>query len=150
MISVVRRLSFCAGHRVMNHESKCRNLHGHQYELEIFATAPELDPLGRVIDFSVLKDRVGKWIDDHWDHGFILFEKDSEAWLAMEQVEGQKTFSFPYNPTAENIAQYILKVVGPVNLPDSHVQIYKVICHETPNCRAEVYDQPIDTRNLHD
>ena len=35
MISVTRRLEFDAGHRIPDHRSQCRNLHGHRYVLEI-------------------------------------------------------------------------------------------------------------------
>ena len=72
MITCTRRFQFCAGHRVHRHESKCRNLHGHNYVLFVTVTAPELDSLGRVIDFSIIKGLVGDWIDSKWDHGFIL------------------------------------------------------------------------------
>ncbi len=137
MIQCVRKIQFCAGHRVMAHESKCRNLHGHQYELEIFATSDQLDHLGRVIDFSVLKGKIGGWVDRYWDHGFILFGADTEAWAAVESVSGQKMFSLPYNPTAENIAWYMLKTVCPELMAGTGVRVWKVVCHETPNCRAE-------------
>jgi len=137
MISAVRRVSFCAGHRIAGHESKCRNLHGHQYEIEIFATAKDLDSLGRVIDFAVLK-RIGNWIDQAWDHGFILWHEDSEAWKAMAEIKEQKTFVFPSNPTAENIAKYILEEIAPSVLSGFPVEVWKVVCYETPNCRAEV------------
>lgn len=52
MITVTRVLEFDAGHRVVNHESKCATLHGHRYKVEIVAAAPGLDSLGRVIDFG--------------------------------------------------------------------------------------------------
>ena len=55
-IEAVRKIHFSAGHRVYGHESKCSNLHGHNYVLWVHAGAKELDELGRVIDFSVLKD----------------------------------------------------------------------------------------------
>ena len=54
MITCTRRIQFCAGHRVMGHEGKCRNLHGHNYVVFVTAQADELDSVGRVIDFSVL------------------------------------------------------------------------------------------------
>ncbi len=137
MISVVRKLDFCAGHRVVGHEGKCKNLHGHQYQIEVHATAPDLDSLGRVIDFSVLKDRVGSFIDKEWDHGFLLWNKDSEALQAMAIITGQKIFLLPYNPTAENIARFLLQSCRSL-LNSSGVSVYKIVCHETPNCRAEV------------
>ena len=60
MIEITRRLEFDAGHRVLGHEGKCKNLHGHRYSAEITVTAPDLDGLGRVIDFGVIKEKVWK------------------------------------------------------------------------------------------
>ena len=79
MTSIQRRFQFCAGHRIPRHESKCRNLHGHNYVLWLEVSAPELDALGRVIDFGVIKELIGSWIETHWDHGFILCLNDDEA-----------------------------------------------------------------------
>ena len=79
MITVTRRLEWDAMHRIPLHESKCRAFHGHRYAAEITCTAPQLDDLGRVVDFGVIKQLVGSWIDDHWDHTAILMEGDEEA-----------------------------------------------------------------------
>jgi hypothetical protein len=56
---IVRRIAFSAGHRVHGHESKCRHFHGHNY-VAYFHALPRrgLDPLGRVIDFGVIKARL--------------------------------------------------------------------------------------------
>jgi len=123
----------------MNHESKCRNLHGHNYVAFITAKVNngKLDPVGRVVDFSVLKDRVGGWIEENWDHGFICYTKDTSAILAVESIEGQKVFKLPANPTAENMAEYLLSIVGPKVLEGSGVSLCRVVLHETENCKAE-------------
>ena len=85
-ITCTRRIQFCAGHRVKNHESKCRNLHGHNYVVWITAKLDAgTDELGRVVDFSVLKARIGGWIEDAWDHGFILWDQDDEAIAAVQE-----------------------------------------------------------------
>ena len=55
MIECSRKIDFDAGHRVIGHKNKCQYLHGHRYTLEITATALELDELGMVVDFGVLK-----------------------------------------------------------------------------------------------
>ena len=121
-----RRLQFCAGHRVMGHENKCAHLHGHNYvtllraqqisaqaelaltiQQELKEYDPGLDSIGRVVDFSILKLRIGKWIDKHWDHGFIIHNDDivaERALLVFQASHPQKIFKLPYNPTAENRA----------------------------------------------
>jgi 6-pyruvoyltetrahydropterin/6-carboxytetrahydropterin synthase len=136
MLSCARRLQFCAGHRIAHHENKCAFLHGHNYVALIHAVAPQLDDLGRVIDFSVLKERIGTWIDTHWDHGFLLAEDDYEARDAVKLVVGQKLFLMPSNPTAENMARYLLEEIAPQVLVGTTVKIVKVELWETENCFA--------------
>jgi 6-pyruvoyltetrahydropterin/6-carboxytetrahydropterin synthase len=148
--SAHRRIQFCAGHRVMNHGSKCRNMHGHNYVAHIHARATALDSLGMVIDFGVLKEVVGGWIDEKWDHGFIYYEKDLVVKNALHtfqagEVAGatgdktfyQKMFELPTNPTAENMAQYLLETANEL-LRDHGVEVWKVVLEETENCSAEV------------
>src|SRR5262249_22784820 len=56
MITATRRIQFAAGHRVFGHEGKCRYLHGHNFVALVTAAADDLDAVGRVIDFGVLKE----------------------------------------------------------------------------------------------
>jgi 6-pyruvoyltetrahydropterin/6-carboxytetrahydropterin synthase len=141
MITCTRRIQFCAGHRVMNHESKCRNLHGHNYVVHLtaqLADGHQLDPLGRVVDFSVLKERIGSWIEEHWDHGFVLFTNDEEAIAAVTAIEGQKVYLMNRNPTAENIGAYLLEVGGALLADIPGLRLTGVRVEETENCQAEV------------
>lgn len=138
MTTAVRRIQFCAGHRVWKHEHRCANLHGHNYVAFVHAEADGLDALGRVIDFRVLKEKISGWIDDNWDHGFICHQDDSETLNAMQAVPNQKVFTFDANPTAENLADYLLRVVGPQQLNGTGVRLVRVVLWETENCYAEV------------
>jgi 6-pyruvoyltetrahydropterin/6-carboxytetrahydropterin synthase len=88
-----------------------------------YATVPQLDALGRVIDFSELKTRLGGWIDTYWDHGFVLHEDDIEALEALKKVAGQKLHTLKANPTVENLADYLLRAVAPRELADTGVQV---------------------------
>ena len=65
-ITVMRKVQFCAGHRLLGHEGKCANLHGHNYLVEFHVTGKEVDELGRVVDFAVINRLFKGWIDDHW------------------------------------------------------------------------------------
>jgi len=136
MITCTRRLQFCCGHRIQKHESKCRNLHGHNYVAFFEARADILDRAGRIIDFGVLKQRIGGWIDAEWDHGFVLDAADSIALDAVKLLPGQKIFTVPFPPTAENMASYLLRVVCPQVMADSGVEVFRVTLWETENCYA--------------
>lgn len=136
MASIIctRRLEFDAAHRVMEHESKCKNLHGHRYVVEAGFTAPELDRLGRVVDFGVIKERLGAWIDNNWDHTTILFEMDKELGKAICDITDQQVFYLPSNPTAENMAAYLLESVCPQLFADYGLKCVSIRLYETPNC----------------
>jgi len=134
-ITITRKLEADIGHRLVGHEGKCRNVHGHRYVFEVEVTAPDLDAVGRVIDFSVIKAELGGWIDEHWDHGFIYQAGDPiEGFLIAND---QRRFMMVNSPTAENIAALFKSVA--VNLMAQHgIDVVSVKLWETPNCFALV------------
>lgn len=139
-IEAVRKIHFSAGHRVHGHESKCSNLHGHNYVLWVHATAKELDSLGRVIDFSVLKEKIDSWIQLHWDHTFLVYDKDLEIMTLDHQIKKNKPWFICYfNPTAENMARYLFESIIPMLLEETGVSVTKVVLYETENCKVEIY-----------
>ncbi len=142
MITCSRRLEFDAGHRLLNHESRCRNLHGHRYSAVIEATAEELDEVGRVVDFSVIKTGVGAWIDEHWDHGVILEKDDLEVIECCERIDS-KCYVVPFPPTAEHLALYLFERASGL-LFDHGVRVVSVTLWETPNCHA-TYRPDVET-----
>jgi len=136
--TICRILEIDAGHRVVGHEGKCASLHGHRYKFEIYATADDLDNIGRVIDFSILKEVIGNWLEHNWDHAMILWEEDPVAYLwQSDALSDQKFFALPYNPTAENLASYLFEEAEKLLKPYG-VRVIKIVCWETPNCFAIV------------
>lgn len=145
MIQVTRRIQFCAGHRLLHHEGRCRHVHGHNYVALLTAeTEPgaaergdlaALDAVGRVVDFAVLKERIGGWIDRHWDHQFLVHRADAEL-LEFLRATQQPHYVLDLNPTAEAMADHLLRVVGPQVLPGTGVRLVRVDLWETENCFA--------------
>ena len=139
-LSLIRQLKFCAGHRLYKHESKCAFFHGHNYRVDIEVVGQgggtEVDAVGRVVDFSQIKQRMLGWLDAHWDHAFIVFEQDQNALAAVRMVEPTKYFVLPWNPTAENMARYLLEVVCPGVLADLGVVARRVSVWETDEACA--------------
>lgn len=135
VISVRRIHDFSAGHRVVGHEHRCRFLHGHNYRVTFECTALELDDLGRVIDFSMLKQLLCQWLEDNWDHRTLLWEKDDL--IGVLGAIADSVVQVPFNPTAENMASYLLKVVGPQQLAGTGVTLSRVTVEETRKCSAE-------------
>ena len=136
-LTIMRRIKFCAGHRLFKHGGKCENFHGHNYVAEFFVTGDEVDEVGRVIDFSELKQRTKGWIDEHWDHAFLVFEQDTNAIQALEMVQPFRLFKMPYNPTAENMARYLLEEMCPMVLEGTGARATSVRIWETDESYAE-------------
>jgi 6-pyruvoyltetrahydropterin/6-carboxytetrahydropterin synthase len=157
MISATRYHDLSFGHRVTGHESKCAHLHGHNYRIHftvIGEAGQPLDPVGRVVDFGTINSLLCAWIEEHWDHRFLAWEKDP-VMLAIERALGQlvRTDSShrdslncfggsivwtPFNPTAENLAIHLLEVIGPALLGNYNLTLVKVKVEETRKCSAEV------------
>jgi 6-pyruvoyltetrahydropterin/6-carboxytetrahydropterin synthase len=137
MITCTRKLHFDAAHRIVNHESKCKYVHGHRYVVDATFVSNNLDSLGRVVDFGVIKEKLGNWIDKNWDHNIILWQKDESLGKMIEIETKQKVFYLPSNPTAENIADYLLNVVCAELFCNEDVKCVKIVVSETPNCYAE-------------
>lgn len=133
MRTITRRLEVDAGHRLLNHEGKCQNYHGHRYVFLISCEAAELDAVGRVVDFSVIKARVGKWLDDTIDHGMVL-QADDPLVSVLHALQTKFTV-LPCPPTAENLAELVFRKAYEL-LVDTGVRVTKVECFETPNCSA--------------
>mgnify|MGYP001172893556 CR=1 FL=1 len=144
-LTIMRRVKFCAGHRLHRHGGKCEFFHGHNYVADFYVTAHEVDDVGRVIDFADLKRLFKGWLDEHWDHGFVLHEADENGIRAIKQVEPCKFYLLPNNPTAENMATYLLSEVCPQLLADTGVTASKVVIWETDESFAEASLDSADT-----
>jgi len=122
------------GHRVYGHESKCAQFHGHGYVFTFTCRSNDLDSLGRIIDFSVVKSRLCQWIEDNWDHRFLLWDQDP-ALSPMRDLD-RSVVAVPFNPTAEKMAEYLVEVVGPQQLTGLHVTLTDCKVEETSKCWA--------------
>jgi 6-pyruvoyltetrahydropterin/6-carboxytetrahydropterin synthase len=136
-LEIMKRIDFCAGHRLFRHGGKCEFFHGHNYVADFHVTADEVDDVGRVIDFADLKALFKGWLDEHWDHGFLLCQEDENGIEAIRLVKPCKYYVLPYNPTAENMALYLLHQVCPKLLSDSPARVSRVVIWETANACAE-------------
>jgi 6-pyruvoyltetrahydropterin/6-carboxytetrahydropterin synthase len=126
---VTKEIHFCYGHRLLNYDGKCRNLHGHNGKAVVTLEAPALDRLGMVVDFSELKTVVGKWIDDTLDHKMLLHKDDPVLPELLRQ--GEPVVTLDENPTAENIARLIFDRAKQAGLP-----VVEVVLWETDNSFA--------------
>ena len=82
MTTIIKRfVETDTGHRVPNHKSKCKHMHGHRYRWEaviegdIVQTSGVSDE-GMLMDFSDISEILVNYIHDVVDHSFIVYEKD--------------------------------------------------------------------------
>jgi 6-pyruvoyltetrahydropterin/6-carboxytetrahydropterin synthase len=132
--SALRYHDISCGHRVVGHEGKCRYLHGHNYRVHFACVTPSLDSVGRVVDFSVMKDKLCMWLEDVLDHRMLIWVNDPI--LAQLQAIDPTIVVTPFNPTAENIAKYLVEDVGPRLLEGTGVTLQQVVVEETRKCAA--------------
>jgi 6-pyruvoyltetrahydropterin/6-carboxytetrahydropterin synthase len=143
--SAERYHDISCGHRVAGHESKCQHMHGHNYRVH-FKCEGELDEIGRVIDFSVIKAKLCMWLEDNWDHKFLVWTEDElmqSVYSAVFSTGGKVNRMFDqsmvwtdFNPTAENMAEYLVTVVGPQQLAGLGVTLVECRIEETRKCSA--------------
>ena len=126
-LTIMRRIKFCAGHRLHKHGGKCEHFHGHNYMADFYVTGDQVDDVGRVIDFAELKKLFKGWIDENWDHGFVLNKDDENGLAAVKIVVPCRYYVLPYNPTSENMATYLLREVCPELLAGKGVSATKVV-----------------------
>lgn len=142
MHTVTRYHDFSAGHRVHGHESKCAHLHGHNYRVHFTCAAAQLDDVGRVIDFGVIKTTLCEWLEHYWDHRFLIW-RDDPMWPYLIELDRTGVVKVPFNPTAENMAEYLVNVVGPALLKDTGVVLIGVTIEETAKCSASYHRQAV-------
>jgi len=131
---VTKRFRFEAAHRLPDHKGKCRYYHGHTYTVEVRLAADTLDEGGMVVDFGVLKEKVGTWVDANWDHAMLLRRNDPLGeWLILHSM---KVFLFDESPTAEIMASHLFDVARGMNT--ARVEVVALTIWETPDSYATV------------
>ena len=99
-----------SAHFLRGYEGKCKDLHGHTWKIEVVIVSDQLDAIGMVADFAVLKKQLKEFLKviDH---------------VCLNDLPHFKEV----NPTTENIAQYIYthfsKDIKPLKI--KHVQVWE-------------------------
>ena len=149
MLTITRKLEFDAGHRIPDHKSQCRNLHGHRYTLLITLVGAVVEQEGSsdngmVMDFSDIKALANTHLVDRWDHAFLVYRGDSAVCQFLDSLPGHKTVVLDCIPTVENLARVAFDILQNVyqDRYGTGLALHKVTLYETPNCWAEVGPDP--------
>jgi 6-pyruvoyltetrahydropterin/6-carboxytetrahydropterin synthase len=142
---ITRRLEFDAGHRIPDHQSQCRHLHGHRYVVEITLAGDVIDTKGlpnngMVMDFSEVKALAMRYLVEIWDHAFLCWRDDKLVAEFLAGLPDHKTVLLDRVPTAENLAKLAFELLDAVyrDRYGNHLQLERVRLYETPNCWADV------------
>lgn len=130
MFRVVINDRFSSAHFLRNYKGKCENLHGHNYQVEVFVLAKHLNNDEMVIDFTELK-KITKDVLNQIDH------------CLLNDIE----FFKQNNPTSENIALFIYdKILERVEFDEktkdkfANITLEKVRVWETDQQYAEYFN----------
>jgi 6-pyruvoyltetrahydropterin/6-carboxytetrahydropterin synthase len=121
MFILKKSFKFDSAHRLPNYDGKCKNLHGHTWELEVECQGIHLNlegfKVGMLIDYGDIGAVVKPMLEKYFDH---LFLNNS-----LPDLE---------NPTSEEIARWIYNYLKP-SLPS----LFAITIHESPtaSCRYE-------------
>ena len=143
-MQITRRLEFDAGHRIPNHASQCRHLHGHRYAIEItlsgdIITVEGISEQGMVMDYSEVKRIAKEELVDAWDHAFLVYRNDREVPDFLNSLADHKTVVLDVPPTAENLAMLAFRQLDSAyrDTYGNHLRLERVRIYETPNNWAD-------------
>jgi 6-pyruvoyltetrahydropterin/6-carboxytetrahydropterin synthase len=143
-MQITRRLEFDAGHRIPNHQSQCRHLHGHRYAIEITLSGDTVKTAGAseegmVMDYSEVKAIAQRAVVEVWDHAFLVYAGDGVVVDFLRSLPGHKTVELDFVPTAENLAAEAFRILDGAyrDTYGNQLRLERVRLYETPNNWAD-------------
>ena len=122
MYELTVKAEFEAAHFIKNYPGKCARLHGHNWIVEAVANGTELNELGILIDFKILKAELNKILDE-LDHQF----------LNELEIFSKK------NPTAEILAKVIFEKLSASEIFSGKNKLTAIKVYETPKSCVTYY-----------
>lgn len=141
IIRITKQFSFETGHALYGYDGKCKNLHGHSYQLHVTVIGqPIMDSThiknGMVIDFGDLKKIVEKHIVDVFDHAMVFNKNTPHKELAdVLEAQGHNIILVDYQPTSEMMVIDFAKTIK-AYIPE-HIKLHSLKLFETATSYAE-------------
>ena len=125
---------FSAAHSLRGYNGNCEDLHGHNWKVEVVASSRELNDLGMVMDFAVLKKITNN----------ALRELDHHHLNELDYFSDKKSESEPqeekHNPSSEEIARYVF-IKLKEKISEQGCQLTQIRVWETENSCAIYRDK---------
>ena len=125
MFEVSAELEFCAAHFHPDYDGKCRQVHGHNYKVIVTVRSKELDELGMVCDFYLVKKETRALLEE-FDHKLINEHEDFKD----------------RSPSSEHLAKYFFDRLQP-KFDVNHHWLHSIAVWETDRTAAK-YIRPED------
>ena len=144
MIHLTKIFHFEAAHALMGYDGRCRNIHGHSYEMRVTIKGMPIDDpsspkYGMVMDFGDLKKIVNEEIVDHYDHAFIINDQMPKDFIEEVKRHYERIIVLPYQPTTELMLLDFSKKIKK-RLPEN-VSLVKIFLKETEGSYAELIEE---------
>lgn len=122
MFEISIKTQFSAAHHLVAYPGACVVHHGHNWDVEVYVRGEDLDELGLLVDFKVLKQSVREVVGllDHTDLNL-------HADFSVE------------NPTSERIARYLYQQLS-ASVNGARYRVSRVTVHETPGSQASYWE----------
>jgi len=129
MYQIRIEFTFDSGHRLLDYNGKCAYPHGHTYRADVFIESQSLNDLGLVYDCTDLKDKVKTWVDDNWDHAFLVNSQDSELISGLGSASLVRLYEFQNeNPSCEVMSRVLYeKTVELCDLAPAKVRLWESV-----------------------
>jgi len=140
-IRITKHFDFEAAHALHGYDGKCKNIHGHSYQLYVTIIGTPIDDTshpknGMVLDFGDLKRIVKDEIVDIFDHSIVLNKNSEHLELAKKISDySHRIVMVDYQPTSEMMLVDFSKKIQ-TKLPN-FVQLHSLKLYETNNSYAE-------------
>ena len=145
-LSATKIVTFAMAHRLVGHKGLCRNLHGHEYRLEVTLCRSQdiLNDENMVVDFSKIKECVDNTIKKELDHATMLeLVPENRDLINVLKAMDNKLVIVAGNPTAEFMTGYIRELLEEY-FSKNNIRVYvsRIRLYETDTSYAEaVYEQ---------
>ena len=140
-IRITKKFRFEAAHALYGYDGKCKNIHGHNYNLFVTVIGvPVTDnsnvKCGMVMDFGDLKKIVNSEIIEKFDHSVIFNNNSPHKELAKNLAnDGHKVVMANYQPTIEEmVIDFANKISS--KLPNN-IRLHSLKLEETETSYSE-------------